>query len=73
MNMKDLNHYFSENVGSEKELIFAESEYKATSARYSALKIKMQLLGLNTEKVENGSLYESYIIKSPRPWLYISD
>lgn len=56
---------FSENVGTEKELIFAESEYKATQARYSALKIKMQLLGLNSEKVENGGFYESYIIKSP--------
>ncbi|MBK9388896.1 MAG: efflux RND transporter periplasmic adaptor subunit [Bacteroidetes bacterium] len=60
-----LKSLFSENVGSEKELIFAESEYKATQARYSALKIKMQLLGLNTEKVENGGFYESYIIKSP--------
>jgi cobalt-zinc-cadmium efflux system membrane fusion protein len=60
-----LKSLFSENVGTEKELIFAESEYKATQAQYSALKIKMQLLGLNSEKVELGSFYESYIIKSP--------
>ncbi len=60
-----LKSLFSENVGTEKELIFAESEYKATKARYSALKIKMLLLGLNSEKVENGGFYESYIIKSP--------
>ena len=60
-----LKSLFSENVGTEKELIFAESEYKATQAKYSALKIKMQLLGLNSEKVELGSFYESYIIKSP--------
>jgi cobalt-zinc-cadmium efflux system membrane fusion protein len=60
-----LKSLFSENVGTEKELIFAESEYKATQAKYSALKIKMQLLGLNSDKVEQGNFYESYVIKSP--------
>jgi cobalt-zinc-cadmium efflux system membrane fusion protein len=60
-----LKSLFSEKVGTEKELIFAESEYKATLAQYSALKMKMRLLGLDSEKVENGSFYESYIIKSP--------
>jgi membrane fusion protein, heavy metal efflux system len=60
-----LKSLFSEKVGTEKELIFAESEYKSTLAQYSALKIKMHLLGLNSEKVENGSFYDSYIIKSP--------
>jgi len=60
-----LKSLYSENVGTEKELIFAESEYRATMAKHSALKLKMQLLGLDSGKVEKGNFYESYPIKSP--------
>jgi cobalt-zinc-cadmium efflux system membrane fusion protein len=56
---------FSEKVGSEKELILAESEFKASNAKYSALKIKIKFLGLDETRIENGDFYESFSLKSP--------
>lgn len=60
-----LKSLFAERVGSEKDLIFAESEYKATQAAYSALKMKIKLLGLDAEQVEKGVFSESFTVKSP--------
>jgi cobalt-zinc-cadmium efflux system membrane fusion protein len=56
---------FSEKVGTEKELISAESEFKVANAKYSALKMKIQLIGLDALKIEGGNFYESFSIKSP--------
>jgi cobalt-zinc-cadmium efflux system membrane fusion protein len=56
---------FSEKVGTEKELISAESEFKVANAKYSALKMKIQLIGLDASKIEDGNFYESFSIKSP--------
>jgi len=60
-----LKSLFAERVGSEKDLIFAESEYKAIQAAYSALKMKIQLLGLDVAQVEKGIFSESFTLKSP--------
>jgi membrane fusion protein, heavy metal efflux system len=56
---------FNENVGTEKELILAESANKSAFARYSALKMKLQLIGLNVSDIENSKYYNSFTIKAP--------
>jgi len=58
-------YLFKQNVGSEKDFISAESEYKGVNASYSALKMKLQLMGLEPEKIEKAEFYRSYIINSP--------
>ena len=56
---------YNENVGTQKELISAESEFKSVNARYAALKLKIGLIGLDYSKVEKGEFYTVYAIKSP--------
>jgi membrane fusion protein, heavy metal efflux system len=56
---------FSEKVGSEKEMILAESDYKAAYAKYSSLKMKLNLAGLDALRIEEGNFYESFFLKSP--------
>jgi membrane fusion protein, heavy metal efflux system len=60
-----INALFGEKVGSEKDLIMAETEFKVTNARYSALKMKISLLGLEPAKIEEGNFYESFFIRTP--------
>lgn len=67
--IKSLN---SENISTEKELVFAESEYNTATASYSALKMKIQLIGLDASNIENGDFYESFSLKSPLNG-YVSD
>lgn len=56
---------FNEKVGSEKEMILAESEFKASNAKYSALKMKIKILGLDEARIEDGDFYESFTLKAP--------
>jgi cobalt-zinc-cadmium efflux system membrane fusion protein len=56
---------YTERVGSEKDLIMAESEYKSANAIYSALKMKIKMLGLDDTKISDGSFYESFSLISP--------
>jgi cobalt-zinc-cadmium efflux system membrane fusion protein len=67
--IKSLNN---ENIATEKELIFAESEFNTATASYSALKMKIKLIGLDPSRIENGNFYESFSIKSPLNG-YVSD
>jgi len=60
--MKEL---FNDNIGTQKELILAESSYKSEKARNTALKIKLENIGLDMTKIEDGSFYNSYTVKSP--------
>lgn len=56
---------YEEKVGTEKDLILAESEFRASNARYSALKIKIRTLGLDESRIETGDFYESFSLRSP--------
>jgi cobalt-zinc-cadmium efflux system membrane fusion protein len=56
---------YNENVVSEKDFIMAESEFKVANAKYSALKIKIRFIGLDDAKIENGSFYDFFSIRSP--------
>ena len=56
---------FDEGVGSEKDLIMAESEYRSANAKYSALKMKINMLGLDETKIIDGNFYQSFSVRSP--------
>jgi cobalt-zinc-cadmium efflux system membrane fusion protein len=56
---------YEEKVGTEKDLILAESEFRASNAKYSALKIKIRSLGLDESRIETGDFYESFSLRSP--------
>lgn len=60
-----IKELFDENIGSQKEVIQAESSFKAEKAKYTALKLKIQKIGLDYKKIENGFFYNSFPIKSP--------
>lgn len=54
-----------ENIGTQKELILAESSYKTELAKYAAINLKLEQIGLDVSKIENGNFYASYAVKSP--------
>ncbi len=56
---------FSENISTQKDFSFAESNYHAENAKYKALKIKLQNIELDVLKIEKADFYTSYTIKSP--------
>jgi membrane fusion protein, heavy metal efflux system len=56
---------YSEKVGTEKEMIMAESEFRSVNAQYAALKLKINYLGLDESKITDGNFYKSFLIKSP--------
>lgn len=56
---------YNEKVTSEKDFIAIETDYKISMAKYSGLKLKIESIGLNPSKIENGEFYSSYFIKAP--------
>lgn len=62
---KRIHDLFRDNIGSQKELIQAESLFKSERARNSALKIKLELLGLDVKQIEEGNFSHSYQVASP--------
>ncbi len=56
---------FEENINTETEYMLAESNYKVEWAKYSALKTKLQNIGLNLKNIEKGEYASQYSIKSP--------
>jgi membrane fusion protein, heavy metal efflux system len=55
----------NENIGTRKDFIHAESEYKIEKANYNALKLKLEQIGLNIDKIKTGEFNSSYSIPSP--------
>lgn len=60
--LKELN---ADNIGTKKELILAESTYNAERARLNSLKIKLQNLGVDITKIEEGTFFNSFLMKAP--------
>jgi len=56
---------FGENIATQKDFMYAESNYLAENAKYMALKIKLKSMGLDVSKIEKADFYSSYTIKSP--------
>ncbi|MFB6319874.1 efflux RND transporter periplasmic adaptor subunit [Saccharicrinis sp. FJH54] len=54
-----------ENIGTKKEFVLAESNFMGERARLNALKMKLEKIGLDTDKIENGNFYTAYTLKSP--------
>jgi cobalt-zinc-cadmium efflux system membrane fusion protein len=56
---------YKEKITTQKDFTHAESSYYAENAKYKALKIKLESMGLDVSKIEKGNFYSSYNIKSP--------
>lgn len=56
---------FEERVATEKDVILSESAYKAELARNTALKLKLEQLGLDVSVIEKNSFYASFSLKAP--------
>lgn len=56
---------YTEKVGSGKEFQKIKADYEGRNALVDALKAKVRMLGLNPEKVINGSITESLNVRSP--------
>lgn len=56
---------YDEKIGAGKDFIAMESEYKAVTAKYHSLKIRLELLRLNVNKIENGEFVASYPVVAP--------
>lgn len=54
-----------ENIGSQKDFLHSENEFKTTQATYQSLKLRLELLNLNTEKIEQGNLVSTFPILAP--------
>lgn len=55
----------AENIGAKKDFIVAESLYNVEKAKFNALKIKLEILGLQVKQIEEGEFYTSYSVKAP--------
>ncbi len=56
---------YKEKIGSEKNFIAIESEYMSMHARYTALKMQLQLLDLNVNRIEKNNFYQTCPVLSP--------
>ena len=56
---------YKDNIASQKDFTYAQSNYYAENAKHQALKIKLENLGLDVSKIEKGKYYSTYIVKSP--------
>jgi len=56
---------FDEKIGAEKDFLAVESNYKAMTAKYNSLKIRLALLRLDVTKISEGKLYSSFPVVAP--------
>ncbi|WP_373519969.1 efflux RND transporter periplasmic adaptor subunit [Pricia sp.] len=56
---------YDKGVSSGKEFQMAQSKFRSTTSSVNGLKSKLQLLGINTSKVEEGQIYSAVPITSP--------
>lgn len=56
---------FEEKIGSQKEFLNSENEYKTALATYQSLKLQLELLNLNTVKIEQGELVSTFPLLAP--------
>ena len=60
--MKELTN---EKIGTRKEFMLAESSYLTEKAKYNALKIKLENIGLDVIKMEGDVFQSTYSLRSP--------
>jgi membrane fusion protein, heavy metal efflux system len=56
---------YDQNIGTQKDFTAAESNYYAENAKHKALKTKLESMGLDVSKIENGEFFSSFPVKSP--------
>jgi cobalt-zinc-cadmium efflux system membrane fusion protein len=56
---------YLDSIKTENEFLLAESVYKSELAGNKALKLKLQLIGLDISNVEKGNYVSAYTLKSP--------
>jgi len=56
---------FNESINSGKEFQKVKADYHSLKGGVEGLESKLKLLGMDPEKIRNGSLYENLAIKSP--------
>lgn len=56
---------YEENIGSEKEYISKKSLYESAIAKCESLKLKLELLNIDTQKILDGEQYSSFPIIAP--------
>ena len=56
---------FDEKIGAEKDFLAVESDYKAMTAKYNSLKIRLEMLSLDVTKIIEGKLYSSFPVVAP--------
>lgn len=56
---------YDKGVSSGKEFQMAQSKFRSTTSSVNGLKSKLQLLGINTGKVEEGQIFSAVPITSP--------
>lgn len=56
---------YNEKIESAKNFMAAESDYKVMQAKYNALKLQLQLLNLNLNKIEKNEFYATYPLVAP--------
>lgn len=56
---------YDENIGTEKDFIQIESLYKSEQIKHNALRIKLETIGLDIEKIESGQLYPYFKVTAP--------
>jgi cobalt-zinc-cadmium efflux system membrane fusion protein len=54
-----------EKIGSQKDFIAIESEYKSTVAKYEGLKMQLKLMNLNHADVESGNISSHFNLYAP--------
>jgi cobalt-zinc-cadmium efflux system membrane fusion protein len=62
---KRIKTLYDEKIESEKSFLAIESSYKATQAMYIALKMQLQLMDLDINRIERNEFYLTYNKRSP--------
>jgi membrane fusion protein, heavy metal efflux system len=56
---------FNEDIGAKKEFIAIESEYKAMKAKNLSTKMRLEHLGLDVSRIEDGRFYGTFPVIAP--------
>ena len=56
---------YNDDIKTESEYLLIESDYKSELANYTALKLKLEYIGLDIANIENGKYASEYSIKCP--------
>ncbi|MGI6243981.1 MAG: efflux RND transporter periplasmic adaptor subunit [Prevotella sp.] len=56
---------WAEKIGAQKDFLAAKTYYQSTHASYESLRSRINALGINPTRIENGRMYTSYPVVAP--------